>query len=126
MPRMRLPALLAAAVLFAACSREPAMDDQMRLDLQAASAGSIELAPAAGSGVVSGVELVPQAKPAVAPVKKTPAPAPRNQQRTTQTVSNPEPAATRPSTTPAVNPPPPGGYKTVGEVIRNAPFPIKP
>ena len=50
------------------------------------------------------------------------APAPR--------VTQPAPAAqsSRPVVFDAnvIAPPPPGGYKTVDEVIRNAPFPIKP
>jgi hypothetical protein len=31
-----------------------------------------------------------------------------------------------PSAKPAMNPAPPGGYKSMGELIRKAPFPINP
>lgn len=128
------------AVLLAACNRAPAVDEQLRKDLEAASAGGIELAPmGAGTKVVSGVEQVKRAQPRpTAPrpkappmeserVAESPDPAPTPEPRVVQQapVSN-EPAAVRPSTRPAVQPAPPGGYKTVDEVIRNAPFPIKP
>lgn len=130
---------IVAMMALAACGRDSAMDDQMKADLQAASAGSIELAPAgATTKVVSGIEQVqraqprptaprPKAPPAARDVAESPDPEPTPEPRVAQQapVSN-EPAATRPSSKPQVSPPPPGGYKTVGEVIRNAPFPIKP
>jgi hypothetical protein len=113
----------AAAAVGAACSRAPEMDDDMKRDLQAASAGSIELAPQ-GQAVrtVSALEQNRPATPKVAPVRQVRAPA-----RTppTQQVQN-DPIAPAPVSTPKVQPPPPGGYKTMNDVIRNAPFPIKP
>ena len=130
-----------AAITLAACSGKPEVDDQLRRDLEAASAGSIELAPmGAGTKVVSGIEQPRRAVPRpTAPRPKAPpmeservaqspdpaaVPDPRVAQ---QAPASSEPVATRPvSNRPAVSPPPPGGYKTVGEVIRNAPFPIKP
>lgn len=128
-----------AALTLAACNRGPAMDEQMKADLQAASAGSIELAPAgAATKVVSGIEQIPRAqprptapRPKAPPVEadraESPDPAPTREPRVAQPArTSNEPAATRPSSTPRVSPPPPGGYKTVDEVIRNAPFPIKP
>jgi len=36
------------------------------------------------------------------------------------------PATQRPSAQGAISAPPPGGYKTMGELIRKAPFPINP
>ena len=36
------------------------------------------------------------------------------------------PATQRPSAQGAISAPPPGGYKTMGEIIRKAPFPINP
>ena len=36
------------------------------------------------------------------------------------------PATPRPSAEGAISAPPPGGYKTMGELIRKAPFPINP
>ncbi len=117
----------AVAALFAtACGRQPRMDDQMKRDLEAASASTMELAPnGGGQRVVSAIEQLPQAQPQQTTTRKvaTPTKAPESPQ-TAQ--SSKEPAATRPTPRPAVNPPPPGGYKTVDEVLRNAPFPIKP
>lgn len=131
---------IAAALALAACSGTPAVDEQLRQDLEAASAGAIELAPmGGGTKVVSGVEQVrretprPTApRPKASPVQsgrvtesRDPAPAPEPRVVQQAPVSN-EPAATRPVSAPKVQPAPPGGYKTVDEVIRNAPFPIKP
>jgi uncharacterized protein with LGFP repeats len=109
----------AAAALFAtACGGQPRMDDQMKRDLEAASASTMELAPTGGGQrVVSAIEQLPQAQPKPTTTRRVAAP--------TKTLS-PDPAATRPTQRPAVNPPPPGGYKTIGEVLKNAPFPIKP
>jgi len=134
---------LAAVIALAACDREApgSMDDAMRRDLEAVQAGTIEMAPAGdGQRVVSAIEQTRRAQPQ----PKAPTPAPRAPDVAREVAQNPEPeptpdpvmtapaptstepVATRPSSTPRVSPPPPGGYKTVGEVIRNAPFPIKP
>ena len=125
----RLSALLALTALSAACSRSPDMDAQMKADLEAASTATVELAPRGPSTkVVSAIESKNPTQPVVAPVRKTVAPA-RTPRPETPTVVAEEPIARAPApapTTPRVQPPPPGGYKTVGEVIRNAPFPIKP
>ena len=131
-----------AAIIFAlaACTREPDIDEQLKADLQAASAGGIELVPmGSGTKVVSGVEQVrreiprPTApRPKAPPVEsereaETDEPAPAPEPRVVQQAPvNDEPVATMPTRAPRVQPPPPGGYKTMGEVIRNAPFPIKP
>lgn len=136
----RRMAPIAAAVALAACSGKPAVDDQLRQDLEAASAGAIELAPMGnGTKVVSGVEQVRRETPRpTAPRPKAPPveservaesqdPAPTPEPRVVQQAPvNNEPTATRPTSAPRVQPAPPGGYKTVDEVIRNAPFPIKP
>lgn len=129
---------LAAALALAACNRAPEVDEQLKADLEAASAGGIELAPmGAGTKVVSGVEQVQRAQPRptaprpnappsenqAGPQNPEPTPDPRVAQ---QAPASNEPAAVRPTSAPKVQPPPPGGYKTVDEVIRNAPFPIKP
>lgn len=138
--------LVAAAVT--ACGRQsssPAMDEALQADLQAASSATIELAPRApATSVVSAIESRQPTQPRVAPVRRATGPAPEPEpqvseratalpratqpetRQPTRTAETNEPVATRPATTPAVQPPPPGGYKTVGEVIRNAPFPIKP
>jgi hypothetical protein len=115
-------------MLLAGCSRTPQMDEQMKQDLEAASTAGIELAPSApATKVVSAIESKQPVQPRVTPVRRINAPAKTPPPQTPQvTQSSNEPTAIRPATRPAVQPPPPGGYKTVGEVIRNAPFPIKP
>ena len=120
---------LTAATLLAACGGSTPMDETMRADLEAASAATIELAPRGqGQQVVSAIESRTPRQPQVAPVRRVTGPAPEAPPETPEVtqVSDPAPAAARPSSKPAISPPPPGGYKTVGEVIRNAPFPIKP
>jgi hypothetical protein len=126
---LRATTLVTAALAIAACSRQSTMDEAMKADLDAASTATLELAPRAqGTAVVSAIESKNPAQPRVAPVRRTTAPAqtPRRETPQVTQVARPEPTATRPSTTPAVQPPPPGGYKTINEVLRNAPFPIKP
>lgn len=118
----------AAALLAAACGRQPRIDDQMKRDLEAASASTMELAPSGGGQrVVSAIEQVPQAQPKPTSTRKVAAPTktPLPESRPTSASSG-DPAATRPTQRPAVNPPPPGGYKTIDEVLKKAPFPIKP
>ena len=127
--RKLVPAVSACLTLLtAACSRAPEVDEQLKRDLEAASTSTIELAPnGPGTRVVSAIESKQPVQPAVTPVRRVNAPArtpPPETRQVTQTRS--EPTATRPMSKPAVQPPPPGGYKTVNEVIRNAPFPIKP
>lgn len=126
--RLHLSAMTVSITLLVAACGSPSVDESLKRDLEAASAGSIELAPSGGQKVVSAIELAPQSKPVVTSTRRVPAPAPTRRPQIPQdsAVTNSEPAAVRPSTTPQVSPPPPGGYKTVGEVIRNAPFPIKP
>ena len=119
---------LCAMSAVSACSRSAPVDEQLKKDLEAASTGTIELAPAgARTNIVSAIESKQPVQPRVTPVRPKPAPA-RTPPPVTPDVAptSTEPTATRPVTRPAVQPPPPGGYKTVDEVIRNAPFPIKP
>ena len=123
----RIYLTFALTALVAACSRSPEMDAQMKADLDAASAATLELAPRSpATKVISAIESKNETRPTVAPVKQAVAPAPKPQ-RETPTVVAQEPVAKAPAPAPPkVQPPPPGGYKTIGEVIRNAPFPIKP
>jgi len=117
-----------AGLALAACKSKPEMDEQMRQDLQSASTSTLELAPAGqGLKVVSSIEQVPQAQPKPQ-VSSKPAPQKRAPRPTEKVADQTEPAATVPKRLPAssVSPPPPGGYKGLGDVIRNAPFPIKP
>lgn len=122
-------AFLTAVLVMAACSRQSTMDDAMKADLEAASTATLELAPRAqGTTVVSAIESKNPTQPRVAPVRRATAPARTPQPETPQVTqaARTEPTATRPTPAPAVQPPPPGGYKSVNEVLRNAPFPIKP
>ncbi len=126
---MRLILPIAIVFVLAACGRSSTMDETMRRDLEAASAGAIELAPAGGSSsVVSAIEsnkpIVPKVTPSKRPLPPAKSP-PLASPRATTAAESREPAATRPATTPQVQSCP-GGCKSVGEVLRNAPFPIKP
>src|SRR5687768_5545248 len=106
-----------ATTSLAACGRQSTMDEQMKRDLEAASAGGIELAPAGSrTNVVSAVEAEQPLQPTVTPSRRVLAPAktpPPVTPQATNTSTNTDPIATRPVTRPAVQPPPPGGYKTV-------------
>ena len=129
-------------------------DDALLSDLEQASAAGIELAPrAAGTQVVSAVERTGATpRPAVSPKKRTPAPAPRRTQpipeapnaQVAVTAPAPEreaevarvaapapepiaeqaPAVMMPQSRPAATTCP-RGCRSVSDVIRNAPFPIK-
>jgi hypothetical protein len=114
-------------------------DGDLQRDLQLASGQGIELLPSAPrTTVVSAIEQTGTAEPAPAPTKvRAPIARPKPRRVTPQprVVRTPSPApqrqVERPSPRPTfdanvISPPPPGGYKTVDEVIRNAPFPIKP
>jgi hypothetical protein len=129
MRRNLVLAMTFAAAALAACSRAPEMDDEMKRDLQAASAGSIELAPQGGAvKTVSAIEQNRPAAPKVAPVRQVEAPAkaPPTEQVSNDPIAPAPQAAPAPVSTPRVQPCPPGGCKTMNDVIRNAPFPIKP
>lgn len=127
---MRRSASFAVAlVAVVACGQQSSVDAALKADLESAAAATIEMAPRGnGTQVVSAIESKNPTQPRVTPVRQVRAPARTPKPETPQVTqaSAPEPAATRPASTPAVSPPPPGGYKTMGEVIRNAPFPIKP
>jgi hypothetical protein len=111
----------------------------LQRDLQLASGQGIELLPnAPRTQVVSAIEQAGTAEPAPSPTKaRTPVARPkaRRVEPRARVVRAPAPAperqVERPSSRPTfdanvISPPPPGGYKTIDEVIRNAPFPIKP
>lgn len=147
-PLLRPLAALALLAGLAACSdagASPEPDAELRRELDAAK---LEMRPTgAGTDFVGAIEQVPRA--AVAPSAPRPREVARQAPRRAQppqpapapqVVSAPEPVeaeemtfdpapvARRPvqQATPAISPPPPGGYKSVNEVMRNAPFPINP
>ena len=84
-------------------------------------------APSANRGVRAPVKSARKATPVAAtPAPEAPEPAPAEQPRVAR---EPEPTPapqSRPAPIPARQPEPRGGWKTPGEVIRNAPFPINP
>ena len=145
-------ALLLAGAL--ACSGKPStptLASDLKDDLQAAQGSTVELAPdgARRTQVVSAEELTgagtaprapqatPRATPRSIPAARTPAPAPAPAapavvvapapvppvvNADTLAPIEPRPAPARPAATPSRR----GGYKSVGDVIRDAPFPINP
>jgi len=101
------------------------MDDQMRQDLQAASTSTLELAPqGSGQKVVSSIEQTGLPRPGK--TAHGPAEPPSDTTVTQTAASSADPAAIKPLPKSSVSPPPPGGYKSIGHVIKNAPFPINP
>jgi hypothetical protein len=137
-------AVIALSAL-AACSRStPPRDASLQRDLDLAGGQGIELAPQGSArATISTDELIPAGnrRPATiarakAPARQastpTPTPETRVAEQAVPSSANrdsaiaPAPATPRPSTRNAVSPPPPGGYKTMGELIRKAPFPINP
>jgi hypothetical protein len=148
---MRLPnpkagrlvlAILALSALAACGKGTPVEDAALRRDLGLVGGpnSGLELAPRSGSqAVVSAEELIPagnRSKASTAPASVTRHPVARTaSRRAVAPVSAPAPhdsvvaaapATQRPLPASSVSPPPPGGYKTMGEIIRNAPFPINP
>jgi hypothetical protein len=133
-------------------SARPATDDLSR-DLAVAGANNdLALSPAAGrTDVVSSIERMPTGTPKPAPSRQAPARAPHAPVAPVpQPAPSPAPAPVvaptpAPTPAPAVTPAPqeapvivtprpaprptpqkPGGYKSVGDIIREAPFPINP
>jgi hypothetical protein len=139
---------VAALILLTAgaCGRRTTVaDDSLRRDLDLARGQGLELAPhaAAAQTVVSAEELAPTGTHAKATAthtpsaKRTPPPAsPSAPPAVAQTAPAPAqqrdsivaaaPATNRPDPKTAISPAPKGGYKTMGELIRKAPFPINP
>jgi hypothetical protein len=139
-----------AAVSLAACSRSGSAPVDLGSELEVATGDTSGLLPnRGGTQYVSAIERTPGSVPAAsAPVKRptptpraTPqpvkapvvnkAPAPEAQAVVVAPVPAPEPApAATPAPTPTPTPTPTprrrGGYSTMGDIIRNAPFPINP
>lgn len=146
---------LTLGAALAACGSQPApLDEELARDLKQIGAGNaFELAPAGqATQVMSAMEMAPKAPaaaPAPAPTKarvatraprprpqvtRTPAPAPRAVQQAPAPApvevesESPEPAAAapRPSAPQGAGAPPPGGWRSVDEVIRRSRVPINP
>jgi hypothetical protein len=139
----RLIATVVALASIAACGRGTSVQDAaLKRDLDLVGGGQgLELAPLSGvRTTVSADELIPvgtrktapSARPTAVPRRATPKPeqavadAPRASGAARDSVVAAAPATPRPSSSGAISPPPPGGYKTMGELIRKAPFPINP
>ena len=121
---------ISTAIVVAACSRTPAVDEQLKKDLEAAAVGTMELAPSGqGTKVVSAIESKQAVQPRVAPVRRTttptPEPTPRPETRQVTQTST-EPTATVPRQLPASSVSQPRNPKSMGQIIRDAPFPINP
>lgn len=146
----RFIAVTIGLAALAACGRTTRSTDAgLQRDLDLAKGQGLELAPQGSArSTLSADELSPpgsharstaqqpskaraprEAAPTPQPqVAERPAPqpqAPAPQQHDSVVATAPVPVATRPSAG-AISPPPPGGYKTMGELIRKAPFPINP
>ena len=147
MRNSRTKVFIAAAALAAVAACAPSSsstkNDDLRRDLELARGQGLELAPrGAGQSTVSAAELIPQGSHATSSSsssrqRRTPAikPAPKGETVAEAPAPTPTPDPTpaaagptrpQPSTRPAMNPQPPGGYKSMGELIRKAPFPINP
>jgi hypothetical protein len=151
--RSRFAVSAISLIALAACGRNaPTSDAALQRDLDLAKGQGLELAPQSRTAVLSADELLPAGNrsrpatphptvahrtPAAMPpavsepkVAESPAPAPAPEAakapaRDSAVAVAPAPATARPSAG-AISPPPPGGYKTMGELIRKAPFPINP
>jgi len=143
-PRLfRRTAAVAALAALAACHKAPASGDDLARDLDLAnSSNELALSPTAGHrDVVSSVERSPDVvaaprrsrpSPHVTVPQKAPEPAPPAPVSVpTTSAPTPAPSTTtvetpRPAPAPTPQRTPRGGWGTVGDVIRNAPFPINP
>jgi hypothetical protein len=143
--RSRFIAAAISLAALAACGQTaPTSDAALQRDLDLAKGQGLELAPQGSARpTLSADELVPAGNHAKstakqlskAPAARQAAPAqsePKVAERATpaaqprDSVVATAPATPRPSAAGAISPPPPGGYKTMGELIRKAPFPINP
>ena len=90
-------------------------------------AKTVSRAPSANRGVRAPVKSARRETPVAAtPTPQAPEPAPIEEPRV-ERQPEPTPAQSRPQEPiPSRRPEPRGGWKTPGEIIRNAPFPINP
>ena len=149
-----LASALALGACSSSSPDQPLADDLQR-DLAMTAGTAVELAPkAGGQQVVSAIESAPAApqprtvqkapthsptpapEVAPAPVLADVTPEPEVEAPAPVPTPTPEPAAEkapvpavgagRPAPVPSTRKAPRGGWKTPGEIIRNAPFPINP
>jgi hypothetical protein len=142
---------LVAAISLAACSRSGSAPIDLGSELDAATGDTSGLLPNRGGlQYVSAIERTPGAVPAAAAPVKRPTPTPRARPEPVkapvtkapapvaeEVVVAPAPAPTpapaaqpaptaAPTPTPTPTPHRRGGYSNMGDIIRNAPFPINP
>ena len=143
-----------AAISLAACSRSGSAPVDLGSELEIATGDTSGLLPDRGrTQFVSAIERTPGSVPAAGAIVKRPTPAPRATHQPVEAPAvnkapelqaeaavvapapSPEPAPAAapapvpaPITTPTPTPTPRrrGGYSTMGDIIRNAPFPINP
>jgi len=135
---------LVAAVSLAACSRSGSAPVDLGSELEVATGDANGLLPnRGGTEFVSAIERTPGSVPAASAPVKRPTPTPRATPQPVKTpvvhkapapeavvvapapAPEPAPAAT-PTPTPTPTPRRRGGYSNMGDIIRNAPFPINP
>jgi outer membrane biosynthesis protein TonB len=135
-----------AAVGLAACGRGDIAPVDLGHELDVATGDTSGLLPnRGGTQFVSAIERTPGSKPAVSAPVKRPTPTPKAEKQPVEApvkvkepqaeaeavavVPAPAPAATAaptPTPTPTPTPRRKGGYATMGDIMRNAPFPINP
>ena len=137
-----------AAVSLAACSRSGSVPVDLGTELEIATGDTSGFLPnRGGTQFVSAIERTPGAVPAASAPVKRPTPTPRATPKAVKApvvnkapvpaaeavvvapAPSPEPApAATPAPTPTPTPTPHrrGGYSNMGDIIRNAPFPINP
>jgi hypothetical protein len=90
-------------------------------------AKTVSRAPSANRGVRAPVKSARKTTPVAAPAPQAAEPAPAEEPRVAQEPEpTPAPQSRPQAPIPSRQPEPRGGWKTPGEVIRNAPFPINP
>jgi hypothetical protein len=101
--------------------------ERMNGAVAAPNAPTVSKAPSAVRGKTAVVKSARHVAPAAAqPAPRAPEPAPA-EIRTEEPAPEPTPAQARPrAPQPSTQREPPGGWRSPGEVIRNAPFPINP
>ena len=122
--RSRLLTVSLLVTGLAACGRRTTVaDENLRRDLDLTTVSAEELIPAGPEKTTTTPARRAQqpASRRVATRVVSPAPAPSRGDGAIASA----PATPRPSAG-AISPPPPSGYKTMGELIRKAPFPINP
>jgi hypothetical protein len=100
--------------------------ERVESPVPAPKARTVSRAPSANRGVGAPVESARQATPVAAPAPQAPEPAPVERPVAREPEPTPAPQARPQAPIPSRQPEPRGGWKTPGEVIRNAPFPINP